>query len=115
VLCNSIFHSSSGSALDEIFTRYMYYERAKQGIKLSTTEALRRFYEKDGYKLLKNDETFNNLIDLANFWNDVYNQSVERFSEDALRILRAVRFSAQLSLRIEAETAAAEALLEKLK
>lgn len=53
VLCNSIFKTSSGSALDEIFTRYMYYERAKQGIKLSTTEALRRFYEKDSYALLK--------------------------------------------------------------
>ena len=93
VLCNSIFHSSSGSALDEIFTRYMYYERAKQGIKLSTTEALRRFYEKDGYKLLKNDETFNNLIDLANFWNDVYNQSVERFSEDVLNRLYVLNYA----------------------
>lgn len=31
----------------------------------------------------------------------------ERFSEDALRILRAVRFSAQLNFPIEADTAAA--------
>ena len=93
VLCNSIFPSSTGSALDEIFTRYMYFERAKQGIKLSTTEALRKFYEKDGYKLLKNEDTFKNLIDLANFWNDVLNQSVERFSEEVLNRLYVLNYA----------------------
>ena len=92
-LCNSIFPSSTGSALDEIFTRYMYYERAKQGIKSSTTEALRKFYEKDGYKLLKNNETFENLIDLAEFWNDVYNQSLERFSQDILNRLYVLNYA----------------------
>jgi len=93
VLCNSIFQPSSGSALDEIFTRYMYYERAKQGIKLSTTEALRRFYEKDSYALLKKDETFENLIDLADFWNDVYDQNVERFSNDVLKRLYVLNYA----------------------
>lgn len=93
VLCNSIFPSSSGSALDEIFTRYMYYERAKQGIKQTTTEALRKFYERDGYKLLKNDETFENLIDLVNFWNDIYDQNVERFSEDVLKRLYVLNYA----------------------
>lgn len=28
VLCNDIFHPISGSPMDELFTRYMYYERA---------------------------------------------------------------------------------------
>ena len=81
VLCDSLFHPISGTPMDELFTRYMYYERAKQGIKSSTTEALRKFYERNSYALLKTDETFENLIDLANFWNDVQNQSVERFSD----------------------------------
>ena len=85
VLCESIFHPQSGTPMDEIFTRYMYYERAKQGITSSTTEALRKFYEKNSYAILKNDETFDNLIDLANFWNDVIGQNAERFS---LRVLR---------------------------
>ena len=71
----------------------MYYERAKKGIKLSTTEALRRFYERDGYVLLKNNETFENLIDLANFWNDVYDQNVERFSEDVLKRLYVLNYA----------------------
>lgn len=56
-ISEQIFHPSSGSPMDELFTRYMYYERAKQGIKSSTTEALRKFYEKDSYALLKSDAT----------------------------------------------------------
>lgn len=54
-LSEKIFSSQSGSAMDELFTEYMYYLRAKQGIKLSTTEALRKFFEKNNYSLLKND------------------------------------------------------------
>lgn len=92
-LCDSIFHTSSGTPMDEIFTRYMYYERSKQGIKSSTTEALRKFYEKNSYELLKNDQTFKNLIDLANFWNDVQNQNIERFSDKVLRRLFVLNYA----------------------
>ncbi len=84
---DKIFHPISGTPMDELFTRYMYYERAKLGIKSSTTEALRRFYERDSYKLLKNDYTLNNLVELANFWNDVSNQNRERFSDRILKKL----------------------------
>ena len=86
-LCEDIFQNNKNTPLDEIFTRYMYYERAKKGIRESTTEALRKFYEKDGYNLLKKDETFENLIDLAYFWNDVLNQNVDKFSERVLKRL----------------------------
>ena len=79
--------------MDEIFTRYMYYERAKQGIKSSTTEALRKFYERNSYALLKNDQTFENLIDLADFWNDVQNQSIDRFSDRILRKLFVLNYA----------------------
>lgn len=85
-LCKS-FTSSSGSALDEIFTRYMYYERAIQKNKKSTTEALRKFYEKNGYELLKKDETFDNLIDLAEFWKDIEFRNEDRFSDNVLKRL----------------------------
>ena len=74
VLCDTIFHSTTGTPMDEIFTRYMYYIRAKQGIRSSTTEALRKFYEKNAYALLKSEQTFDDIIDLAEFWNDVENQ-----------------------------------------
>jgi uncharacterized protein with ParB-like and HNH nuclease domain len=84
-ICTEIFHPIAGTSMDELFARYMYYERAKQGIKSSTTEALRKFYERDKYKLLKNEETFNNLKIMANFWFDVYKQDTVRFSDNILR------------------------------
>lgn len=93
VLCDSIFHPITGTPMDELFTRYMYYERAKQGIKSSTTEALRKFYERNAYSLLHKDQTFENLIDLANFWNDVQNQNVERFSDRVLRRLFVLNYA----------------------
>ena len=91
--CNKIFKPISGTPMDELFTRYMYYERAKQGNKSSTTEALRKFYEKDSYALLNNDQTLNNLIDLANFWNDISNQDKDRFSEKVLRRLFVLNYA----------------------
>ena len=86
-LCENTFRPTSGTPMDELFTRYMYFERAKLGIKSSTTEALRKFYEKDDYKLLKSKETFNNLITLARFWNDISNQNPDRFSDKILQCL----------------------------
>ncbi len=92
-LCEKIFHPISGTPMDELFTRYMYYVRAKMGIKSSTTEALRKFYEKDGYALLKKEDTFENLIILAQFWNDVSNQESGRFSERILRRLFVLNYA----------------------
>ncbi len=86
-LCEKIFHPITGTPMDELFTKYMYYERAKQRIDSSTTEALRKFYSKDDYAILKNDTTFRNLEDLAKFWEDVYTQNEDRFSQDILRKL----------------------------
>lgn len=92
-LTESIFHPLSGTPMDELFTRYMYYIRAKQGIKSSTTEALRKFYERDGYALLKTEDTFNDLITLAHFWEDVINQDEERFSQRILRRLFVLNYA----------------------
>ena len=88
-----IFGDSSGSPLDELFTRYMYYERAKMGVISSTTEALRKFYEKDAYILLKNERTFENLIDLAKFWEDVEKQDETRFSDKVLKQLAILNYA----------------------
>ena len=82
-----IFHPQKGSPMDELFTHYMYYIRAKVGVKSTTVEALRTFYERDGYGLLKKDETFDNLERLAEFWKSVYSLDSNRFSDDALRRL----------------------------
>jgi len=82
-----IFKPLNGTPMDELFTRYMYFIRAKQGVKSSTTEALRKFYEKGKYSILKQDETLPNLKILVDFWHDVYNQNPERFSPNILRKL----------------------------
>ena len=92
-VCSRIFHPITGTPMDEAFTRYMYYERAKLGMKSSTTEALRKFYERNSYALLKNDDTFNNIIDLTNFWNDVELQNKDRFSENCLRRLFVLNYA----------------------
>ncbi len=83
--CMGVFQKHS-VPMDELFTRYMYYERARQGIKGSTTAGLRKFYEKDKYRLLKSEETLKNLELLADFWHDVSMQDKERFSDE--RILK---------------------------
>ena len=92
-LTESIFHPLNGTPMDELFTRYMYYIRAKQGIKSSTTEALRKFYEKDNYTLLKREDMFNDLITLAHFWEDVINQDKDRFSQRILRRLFVLNYA----------------------
>ncbi len=92
-LTSKIFHPNTGTPMDELFTRYMYYERACQKIKLSTTEALRKFYEKNSYSLLKKDKTLDDLESLADFWNDVSNQDKERFSENVLRRLYVLNYA----------------------
>jgi uncharacterized protein with ParB-like and HNH nuclease domain len=86
-ITTSIFKPLNGTPMDELFTRYMYFLRAKQGIKSSTTEALRKFYEKNNYSILKQDETLSNLKILADFWNNVYTQNPDEFSPNILRKL----------------------------
>lgn len=91
-VCDDIFVAPSGSAMDELFTRYMYFERAKQGIKNTTTEALRKFYEKDSYAILKNNDTLDNLECLAEFWRKVSVQD-EKFSDRVLKKLFVLNYA----------------------
>lgn len=92
-LTAKIFHPQNGTPMDELFTRYMYYIRAKMGIKTSTTEALRKFYERNGYALLKKRQTFDDLILLAHFWEDVANQDDDRFSQNILKKLFVLNYA----------------------
>ena len=92
-LCQEIYHPIAGTPMDEAFTRYMYYERAKAGIKSSTTESLRKFYEKGSYDLLKHDETFDNIVDLTNFWRSIAVQDKARFSDLTLRRLFVLNYA----------------------
>lgn len=92
-IASDVFHPISGTPLDELFTRYMYYERAKLGIKSSTTEALRKFYERDSYSIFKKEETLENLMILAKFWQDVNLQDSDRFSQEILKKLFVLNYA----------------------
>lgn len=84
---------STNSPMDELFTRYMYFLRAKEGIKRSTTEALRKFYEKNKYEYLKKEETIRNLKELAIFWNNVANQDKTIFTDKVLKKLFVLNYA----------------------
>lgn len=91
--CDEIFQPISGTPMDELFTRYMYYIRAMQGNTNSTTEALRKFYEKDGYALMKNKQTLPDVQGLADFWKDVADQNEDRFTERVLKRLFVLHYA----------------------
>lgn len=93
VIATEVFHPISGTPLDELFTRYMYYERALLGIKYSTTESLRKFYEKNDYELFKKKSTLDNLVRLAHFWQDVNNQDEVQFSSRILKRLFVLNYA----------------------
>lgn len=94
-ICSKIFQLTNDNPMDEIFTRYMYFERAKRGVKVSTLEGLRKFYEAGNYELLRkyHAQTFDNIKALADFWNDIANQERTRFSDRILRRLFVLNYA----------------------
>ena len=95
-VCEEIFPSVKGNPMNELFTRYMYFIRAKNanhGKMSFTNAALRKMYEKDGYSILRNEETFKHLIILAKFWEKVFCEDDDFFSEDVLRRLFVLNYS----------------------
>lgn len=92
-LCNKNFHPRTGTPLDDLFMRYMYYLLAKSGTKSDTFHGLRPFYEKNNYAVLRSEETFENLMTLVNFWNDVADFDTNRFSDRVLKRLYVLSYS----------------------
>lgn len=92
-ITNKIFHPNTGTPMDELFTRYMYYLRAKENNKSTTVEALRKFYERDKYKYLKKDTAIIELKSLALFWENVIRQNKEIFTENILKKLFVLNYA----------------------
>ena len=82
-----VFSSISSTPMDELFTRYMYFLRAKENNKNTTTESLRKFYERNKYQYLNLNHTINELTILADFWKSIVFQDNEQFSESVLKKL----------------------------
>ena len=92
-ITNAVFKPVAGTSMDELFTRYMYFLRAKEGNKSSTTESLRKFYERKKYHYLKEPHTIEELKALALFWESVSNQDKNRFSERVLKKLFVLNYA----------------------
>lgn len=88
-----IFHPSNGTPMNELFTKYMYYIRASESNKSTSTEALRRFYEYDKYRRLLAEHTIDDLMILVDFWESVTEQEAKRFSEDVLQKLFVLKYA----------------------
>ena len=92
-ITGSIFNPVTGTPMDELFTRYMYFLRAKEGNKSTTTEALRKFYERKKYQYLKQPNTVSELKDLILFWKTVSDQDTTRFSDRVLKKLFVLNYA----------------------
>ena len=88
---NTIFRPMRGTPMDELFTRYMYYRRAKKGIKDTTTASLRDFFSADAYAILKEEGTLADLEALLAFWQAVDAQ--QGFSDRVLRRLFVLNYA----------------------
>ncbi|MDR1819525.1 MAG: DUF262 domain-containing protein [Methanobrevibacter sp.] len=80
-------------SVDELFTKYMYLIRAKEGIKTSTTEALRKFFEHNNYQRLLKANTIDDLKKLVYFWKSIYELDEKKFNEDVLKRLYVLKFA----------------------
>ena len=91
-ITGDIFHPRKGTPMDELFTRYMYYLRARDEIKDTTTPSLRGFYSQNKYAVLNKEGTLDDLEALADFWKRV-DASFDGFSELVARELYVLNFA----------------------
>ena len=92
-LCNKNFHPRTGTPIDDIFMRYMYYLLARDNVRNDTFLGLRPYYEKNNYAILQNENTFDDLEILAKFWDDISNRDNEKFSSRVLKQLYILSYS----------------------
>ncbi|MBQ9240161.1 MAG: DUF262 domain-containing protein [Duodenibacillus sp.] len=93
LIAKDVMKGQRFSPMDELFTRYMYYERARKGIRDTTTPSLRSFYGQDKYAMLKREETLSNLEALAEFWKQVEEQDETVFTPQVLRHLFVLNYA----------------------
>jgi uncharacterized protein with ParB-like and HNH nuclease domain len=92
-LTEKIFRTNNTTPMDELFTKYMYFIRASEGIRTTTTEALRKFYEYNKYNRLLKEQTIEHLLKLADFWESIVEQDSERFTEEVLQKLFVLKYA----------------------
>ena len=96
-VCNENFHPRKGTPVDDLFMRYMYYAKTKKAVKADerisdTFSNMRDFYGEGSYKIFQSEEAFEDLVTLAQFWNDVAERN-EKFSPRVLKKLYTLNYS----------------------
>ena len=86
---------SNQNAIDEIFTQYMYWCRAKGNDKKITVPGLRKYFAEEKYKKIRNDKVINDVISLSNFWKVLSQKNIDNYfgiSEDAFKYIHALEY-----------------------
>ena len=89
---NAIFRDQRTGPMDELFTRYMYYVRACEGIRTTTTAALRIFFEGGNrYQKLKDPQVLTDLEALSAFWRRI--AQLDGFSDRTKKLLFVLKYA----------------------
>ena len=87
-----IFPNARFGAMVELFTRYMYFVRAKRGIRDTTTPALCLFFEGGNkYQAFRNQEVLYDLEALVTFWSRIY--KLQGFSDQTKKLLFVLQYA----------------------
>jgi uncharacterized protein with ParB-like and HNH nuclease domain len=86
---------SKFNPIDETFTQYLYWLRAKENIKDTTVPGLRKYFEQNKYEKLKNIQVTKDVIALANFWRILSDKDIDNqlgISTDALKYIHCLEY-----------------------
>ncbi|KAA6305413.1 hypothetical protein EZS27_042935, partial [termite gut metagenome] len=93
-ICDDI-PKSKLNQIDEIFTQYMYWLRAKNEIKDTTVPGLRKYFEHSKYEKLKNAQVMKDVIALSNFWKVLSEKELDNqrgISKEALKYIHCLEY-----------------------
>ncbi|KAA6313092.1 hypothetical protein EZS27_036082, partial [termite gut metagenome] len=93
-ICDDI-PKSKLNQIDEIFTQYMYWLRAKNEIKDTTVPGLRKYFEHSKYEKLKNAQVMRDVIALSNFWKVLSEKEFDNqmgISKEALKYIHCLEY-----------------------
>lgn len=77
--------SNAGESIQKLFYYYMFYLRAKENDRKTTTPGIRKYYAKNNFERLYSDDIMENLNTILNLWIVINNRNAvdnERWSEN---------------------------------
>lgn len=76
---------NAGESIQKLFYYYMFYLRAKENDRKSTTPGIRKYYAKNNIEKLYSQDLMQNLNDILNLWIVINNRNsleCEKWSEN---------------------------------